>query len=147
MMKWIRFRYHLSVLCECGCHAFTATRHATNQSSDQTIIVLIKQNNTTILSVYFTVLIALTELKNHTMPGTHAFQSAMSKRAKHPLTYDEAGRVSGKLNEDLRLCFHLHRLNSNSHRLILYTYIHTEPGNTTPLRTQHGSFPNRTEMK
>ena len=75
------------------------------------------------------------------MPGTHAFQSAMSKRAKHPLTYDEAGRVSGKLNEDLRLCFHLHRLNSNSHRLILYTYIHTEPGNTTPLRTQHGSFP------
>jgi hypothetical protein len=65
------------------------------------VLVLIKQNNTTLLSVFFTVLIVLTALTNHTMPGTDAFQPAVSKRVKHPLTYCEAGRVSGKLNEEI----------------------------------------------
>jgi hypothetical protein len=96
--------------------SITTTRHATNQSSDQTIMVLIKQNNTTTLSVFTTVLIVLTQvIHNHTiMPGTDAFRPAMPKaRVKHPLTYSEAGRVSGKLNADIfdamRLCFSLNR--------------------------------------
>jgi hypothetical protein len=86
-------------------YSIATTRHATNQSSDKTIMVLIKQNNTTTLSLFSTVvLIVLTVIQNITMPRTDAFelQPATAKsRVKHPLTYCEAGRVSGKLNEDL----------------------------------------------